>query len=194
MLTLAAPGRIEVEIRRSRFVAHAAPVTDVEATRSFLESVADPAATHNCWAWKIGSDYRSSDDGEPAGSAGRPILAAIEGRGLDQTMIVVTRYFGGIKLGIGGLVRAYTGSAARCIDAAGLIDVQPTREYLVEAGFNRTGELYAAIEAAGARKLEDLYHDGGISVRVEATAACVRRLRRLLSDATRGEGRVREAS
>src|SRR3546814_18000784 len=77
-----------------------------------------PDATHNCWAWRIGDDYRSNDDGEPAGTAGRPILAAIDGQGMDRVVVVVTRWFGGIKLGAGGLVRAYGGTAAECLRRA----------------------------------------------------------------------------
>ena len=80
--------------------------------------IADPTATHNCWAYRIGSEYRFSDDGEPAGTAGRPILAAIDGQGCDQVVVVVTRWYGGIKLGAGGLVRAYGGCAAECLRAA----------------------------------------------------------------------------
>ncbi len=72
---------------------------------AFLQQVAVTDATHNCWAYRHGQDYRSSDDGEPAGTAGRPILAAIDGQGFDRVMVVVTRWFG-IKLGAGGLVRA----------------------------------------------------------------------------------------
>ncbi len=119
MQTLSGPARFETEIKRSRFVAHAARVETLDETVAFYESVADHAATHNCWAWKLDQQYRFNDDGEPAGTAGKPILAAIEGKGLDHVMIVVTRYFGGIKLGAGGLVRAYSGAAARCIDQAG---------------------------------------------------------------------------
>ena len=124
MLTLAGPERIEIEIRRSRFVAHAARVDDPSETLAFHASVADPSATHNCWAWRIDQAYRFNDDGEPASTAGKPILSAIEGKGLEHVMVVVTRYFGGIKLGVGGLVRAYAGAAARCIDRAGVVEIQ----------------------------------------------------------------------
>ena len=112
--TLAGPATFELEAKRSRFLARAAPVESPEAALAFLHEVADPQATHNCWAYRIGADYRSSDDGEPGGSAGRPILAAIEGQGVDQVMVVVTRWYGGTNLGVGGLVRAYGGAAAEC--------------------------------------------------------------------------------
>ena len=104
--TLDAEATYTLEVKHSRFLVHAAPVATPAAALAYLASVADPAATHNCWAWRIGQEYRSSDDGEPSGTAGRPILAAIDGQGFDQVMAVVTRWYGGIKLGAGGLVRA----------------------------------------------------------------------------------------
>src|SRR3546814_3379804 len=77
------------------------PVEDADAALQALAEVSVPDATHNCWAWRIGDDYRSNDDGEPAGTAGRPILAAIDGQGMDRVVVVVTRWFGGLKLGAG---------------------------------------------------------------------------------------------
>src|SRR5210317_2254673 len=131
MQTLASTASIETEIKRSRFIAHAARVDSLADTLEFYESVADPSATHNCWAWRLDHQYRFNDDGEPASTAGKPILSAIEGKGLDHTMVVVTRYFGGIKLGVGGLVRAYSGSAARCIDQAGVTVIQPRTQCII---------------------------------------------------------------
>lgn len=105
----------EEMIRKSRFVAQAAAVDGTEAALAWLQRVSDPGASHNCWAWRIGSEYRFHDDGEPSGSAGKPILAAIDGQQFDRIVVVVARWFGGIKLGVGGLVRAYGGSAASCL-------------------------------------------------------------------------------
>src|SRR5690606_37193470 len=107
--TLARRATSVLEVKHSRFIANAAPVSSPAEALDYLSEVAVRDATHNCWAWRIGGDYRSSDDGEPAGTAGRPILAAIDGHGYDQVMVVVTRWYGGIKLGAGGLVRAYGG-------------------------------------------------------------------------------------
>ncbi|MEG0186965.1 MAG: YigZ family protein, partial [Stenotrophomonas sp.] len=94
--TLAAPASHELEIKHSRFLAQAAPISDAGAALAFIQSVSDVDATHNCWAYRHGNDYRSSDDGEPAGTAGRPILAAIDGQGYDRIAVVVTRWYGGI--------------------------------------------------------------------------------------------------
>ena len=91
--TLAAPAAHSTEVRHSRFLAQAAPATDVPAALAFLAAHSDGDATHNCWAYRIGAEYRSSDDGEPAGTAGRPILAAIDGQGFDQVVVVVTRWY-----------------------------------------------------------------------------------------------------
>lgn len=116
--TLAGPVEFEKEIRKSLFLARARPVENEEEAMAFIRRVSSPEATHNCWAWKIASRYRSDDDGEPGGTAGRPILQVIEAQGLDRVVVVVTRWFGGVKLGAGGLVRAYGGTAAECLRLA----------------------------------------------------------------------------
>lgn len=194
MKTLAAAATVEIEIKRSRFVAHAARVDSMADTLEFYESVADPAATHNCWAWKLDHRYRFNDDGEPASTAGKPIFAAIDGKGLDHAMVVVTRYYGGTKLGVGGLVRAYGGSAARCIDQAGIAEIQPRVICLVDAAFRWTGPVYTALEQAGARKLGEEYPDGGVRIRAELPESSLAGLRVRLQDATRGEATVRIVS
>ena len=107
MLTLDKNASFEETIKKSRFIGHAARVTSQAESLGFYESVIDPQATHNCWAWRINFKVRSSDDGEPSGTAGRPMLNVIERRDLENVMVVVTRYFGGIKLGTGGLVKVY---------------------------------------------------------------------------------------
>jgi uncharacterized YigZ family protein len=191
MLTLAGPERIEIEIRRSRFVAHASRVDSPSATLAFYQSVADPSATHNCWAWKIDQAYRFNDDGEPASTAGKPILSAIEGKGLEHAMVVVTRYFGGIKLGAGGLVRAYAGAAARCIDRAGTAEILSRLECDIAAGFRWTGEIYAVLEGFGACKLEETFGADGVCIRASVAAASFSDFRRTLRDATRGEAKIR---
>jgi len=194
MRTLCAPASVEVEIKRSRFIAHAARVDSLAETLSFYESVADPAATHNCWAWKLDYPYRFNDDGEPASTAGKPILSAIEGKGLEYAMVVVTRHFGGIKLGVGGLVRAYSGCAARCIDRAGILEIQPTVECTIEAGFTWTGQVYTAMEACEARKISEDYRDDGVRIRADIIESKFEKLQSLLGDMTRGEAKVRKSA
>lgn len=190
MKTIGAPASIETTIKRSRFVAHAARVDSQAETLEFYESVADPSATHNCWAWVLDHQYRFNDDGEPASTAGRPIHAAIEGKGLDHVMVIVTRYFGGTKLGVGGLVRAYGGSAARCLDQAGFIEILPTIERTITAGFEWTGQIYTALESCSAVKLSERFLDDGIHIRVQIPKHELARLKALLRDTTRGEAKL----
>src|SRR5690606_40120786 len=123
----------------------AAPVASPEAALAFVAEVADPGATHNCWAYRIGGLYRSSDDGEPAGTAGRPILAAIDGQGLDEVVVVVTRWYGGIKLGAGGLVRAYGGCAAECLRTAPRRTLIEYVHLRLAYPFEHTGAVHAAL-------------------------------------------------
>ncbi len=191
MLTLAGPASIEIEIKRSRFIAHTARVDRLAETLDFYESVCDHSASHNCWAWKLDHQYRFNDDGEPASTAGKPILSAIEGKKLDHTMVVVTRYFGGIKLGVGGLIRAYSGSAAKCIDRAGIVEIKPRIECLIKAGFSWTGQVYAALETCAASKLAEEFRDDGVEIRVGIEKGNYERLKSMLRDMTRGEATVR---
>ena len=192
MKTLREAASVEVEIKRSRFIAHAARVESLQATLDFYESVADPAATHNCWAWKLGHQYRFNDDGEPASSAGKPIFSAIEGKGVDNAMVVVTRHYGGIKLGVGGLIRAYGGTAARSLDSAGIIEVAPVVACSIEAPFRWTGQVYAALEQAGARKTGESFTADAVRIGAELPEARFPLLCTSLRDATRGEAVVRK--
>ncbi|CAI5514311.1 unnamed protein product, partial [Closterium sp. Naga37s-1] len=108
-----------------------------------LDEVKDPSASHNCWAYKISPAYRFNDDGEPGGTAGRPILAAIEGAGVDGVMVMVTRYYGGVKLGTGGLVRAYGGAAAGALREATLVPVLRKVALNIVAPVHHVGLLYS---------------------------------------------------
>lgn len=105
-------------IRKSRYVVLAGAVQSPAEALQFFDAHRIADATHNCWAYRIGSEYRFNDDGEPGGTAGRPILQAIEGQRCDHVAVLVVRWFGGIKLGPGGLIRAYGGTAAQCLRQA----------------------------------------------------------------------------
>jgi uncharacterized YigZ family protein len=190
--TLDAEATHALEVKHSRFLVHAAPVATPADALAYLASVADPAATHNCWAWRIGQDYRSSDDGEPAGTAGRPILAAIDGQGFDQVVAVVTRWYGGIKLGAGGLVRAYGGAAAECLRTAPRRALVALREVDVVAGFADIGALHAALAAHGAEKLDEHFTADGVRLRLQLPAGRVDALKAHLRDATRDRVQMTE--
>jgi len=192
MLTLGNSAVFETCIRKSRFVAHAAAVDSQQSSLEFYESVADPQATHNCWAWRIDYQVRSSDDGEPGGTAGRPILGVIEGRQLENVMVVVTRYFGGIKLGVGGLARAYSGTAAKCLDRARVIERHPEAEYLLTAGFEHAASVHGVLERFAAEKLAEQYDNQGIRLNIRCRQKDQNALSAALRDISRGQARMRK--
>lgn len=123
--TLTGLATYQEDIKKSRFLVLADTVQDPAAALQFFAAHSVVDATHNCWAYRIGNEYRFNDDGEPGGTAGRPILQAIEGQQCDRVAVLVVRWFGGVKLGPGGLIRAYGGTAAQCLrlaEKAELID------------------------------------------------------------------------
>ena len=189
MHTIAAAVTHEHEVRRSRFVAHAAPVASEAETVAFLESVADPSATHNGWAWRLDDGYRFNDDGEPAGTAGRPILSVLEGRDLQRVMVVVTRWYGGIKLGAGGLARAYAGTAARALDRARVHPVHPMVTGRLEAPFEDAGIVHRHLAQLGAKVVEERFESNGSRLVFEVRADRFAALENGLRDAS--SGRVR---
>ncbi len=134
--TLAHPVQFEEEIKKSRFQAIAVPVDSEQAVKEFLEENKDLTTTHQCWAWKIGHQVRFNDDGEPSGTAGRPILATIEGNELTNVLVLVNRWYGGIKLGTGGLVRAYGGCAGQCLKLAEKIELILKKQVSFHSQFN----------------------------------------------------------
>ena len=164
--TLAQPVRFELDIKHSRFLALACPADSPEAALAWLREVAVADATHNCWAYRIGQEYRSSDDGEPSGTAGRPILAAIDGQGFDQVMVVVIRWYGGIKLGAGGLVRAYGGTAAECLRTAARRELVSYSQARVSCPFQDIGLLHSTLDSLHADKLEEHFHADGLHLAI----------------------------
>lgn len=188
--TLAAAAERTLEVKHSRFRARAGPVATPEAAMAFLAQVVAPDATHHCWAYRIGDDYRSSDDGEPAGTAGRPILAAIDGQGLDQVMVVVARWYGGIKLGAGGLVRAYGGAAAECLRTAPRQRLIMMRELELHCAFDDIGVVHAALAAHGADKLAERFSSDGLQLRLALPADRIDAFKAWLRNATRDRIRI----
>jgi uncharacterized YigZ family protein len=189
--TLAERVQHDIEVKHSRFLALAAPVQTREQALEFLADVATADATHNCWAYRVGGLYRSSDDGEPAGPAGRPILAAIDGQGFDRVMVVVTRWYGGIKLGAGGLVRAYGGCAAECLRTAPREPLVDYRELHLSYPFEHTGAVHAALAQHGAEKLDERFDASGAHLHLRLPAERVEGLQAQLRDASRDQVQVR---
>ena len=187
LLTLAAPCSHEEEVKKSRFIARAAPVGDPAEVTTFLREVGDPRASHNCWAYRVGTRYRYSDDGEPSGTAGKPILGAIERQGLDRVMVVVTRFFGGIKLGAGGLVRAYMGVSAECLRRAPKKEIFPAVLILCEVGFEALGTVHGLIRHFRVDVLEEHYTERGVSMTLRTEERTASSFTRAIMNATRGE-------
>lgn len=189
-LTLAGAADLQQEIKKSRFLARAAPVDDADEALAFVARVSVREATHNCWAYRIGANYRFNDDGEPGGSAGRPILAAIEGQGLDRVVVVVTRWFGGIKLGVGGLVRAYGGCAAECLRLATKRPLVERVPVLVRCDFSTAANLYARLREFEAVKRGERASADGVELDLELPRERVAALTAFLRDLSRGRAIV----
>ena len=185
-LTLGAPGTYQEEIRKSRFLAQAAPVSSAAEAQAFIAAHSDASASHNCWAWQVGSQYRSSDDGEPGGTAGRPILAAIQSQDFDQVVVLVTRWYGGIQLGTGGLARAYGGSAAKCLQAGAQ---QPLLQRLNGHCHLRFAELpllKAQLSSLDGLLLDEHYDGDGARLQLAIPPAQLPALQQVLADLSRG--------
>jgi uncharacterized YigZ family protein len=139
----------EIIIQKSRFIGFIGRITSEEEAKSTIEAISKEhwKANHNCYAYVIGEDshiQKASDNGEPAGTAGVPILEVLKKKELRDTIIVVTRYFGGIKLGAGGLIRAYSKSASEAINASGIVERVPIKIFSVTVEY----PLYGSVENA----------------------------------------------
>lgn len=152
--TVNRPGIAEIVIKRSRFIGHAAPVETEEEAIQFVEEIRrkHAQATHNCYAYVVGERdqfQKQSDDGEPSGTAGKPILEVIKKRGLKNVAVVVTRYFGGIMLGAGGLVGAYTEGAVAGIEASEPVIRRLHQEVSIEADYTWHGKIEHELRTSG---------------------------------------------
>lgn len=179
------------EIKKSRFLAQAAPVQTPEQALAFVRQVSDPAATHNCWAYRIGQDYRFNDDGEPGGTAGRPILQAIEGQGIDRAVVVVTRWYGGIKLGAGGLVRAYGGTAAECLRHAERVPIVAMARLGLRCDFAELALLKARLRELDAEIAREDFGAEGVELEIQLPAHRVDEAQARVADISRGRHTAR---
>ncbi|MCL6601463.1 MAG: YigZ family protein [Paenibacillus sp.] len=162
--TVRSSGSLEVVIRKSRFIGHVMPVENEDEAVLFIEEIKKKHwnATHNCSAYTIGERdeiQRQSDDGEPSGTAGKPILEVIRNQGVKNVVIVVTRYFGGIMLGAGGLIRAYTDGAVLALEAGEVITRVLRREVFVEIDYTWLGKVENELRGRGIKTGETLFTD-----------------------------------
>ena len=191
MYTLDQTEHFEQEIRKSRFLAIACPVENEAEAKARLAELSDLSANHNCWAWRIGQAYRFSDDGEPSGTAGKPILQAIDGQALDRTLVVVTRWFGGILLGSGGLIRAYGGTAALCLRAASKTEYVERIALSVSLGFSDLALVKARIAAfPGLVMDEETFHETGARLAFRVPAEKADEIGRMIVDLTSGRAEI----
>ena len=174
--------RAEITVTNSRFIADAAPTPDIPAAKAFIAEVraAAPDASHHCFAYLVGYGASvtagMSDDGEPGGTAGRPMLAVLRGAGLGDVTVVVTRYFGGTLLGTGGLVRAYGDAVKAVLEALPRAERVELRDLFVRASYADYAAIRRALEAHGATvEAEDFATDVNIAARLpaDAYASCV---------------------
>lgn len=192
MFTITRTETFSQEIKKSRFLAIAAPVANEQAAKVFLSQHSDLAATHNCWAWRMGQNYRFSDDGEPGGTAGKPILQAIDGQQVDNVVVLVIRWFGGILLGSGGLMRAYGGTAASCLRLAEKTEVIPVIGFFLACDFSDHALLKARLTAVeNVAITQENFTATGVEITGLMPIAAQDDLSRLVTDITRGKTAIK---
>jgi len=181
-------------VKGSRFLAWARTVEDEASARGTVEQARAtfPDASHHCSAWRTGERLAADDDGEPGGTAGRPMLEVLLKRDLDHVVVVCVRWFGGTKLGAGGLVRAYGGTAAKALDAAGTRFVPDTRRGRVIVPYPRLDVVHRLLDGWPHLVKGDAdFAAGGAALPVELLADDVATLRTRLADVSAGEVELR---
>jgi uncharacterized YigZ family protein len=187
--TVAGRGQAALEIRGSEFLGHVAPATTVAEAEAFVEDVrAEYAdATHNVPAYRVRADplrERASDDGEPSGSAGKPALNVLAQEDIENAVAVVTRYYGGTKLGVGGLARAYARGVKEALEDAGTVERRPHERFSVEVTYDDSGTVRGILESSDAEFEAEYEATVAFAVRVPETAAPA--LRDRIKSATSG--------
>lgn len=188
--------RYEDKVKDSRFIATAAPINNEKEAQSFIAEIKKEFhdASHNCSAWRIGKGgslkYKFNDDGEPAGTAGRPIIKALENRDLSDICVVVTRYFGGTKLGTGGLARAYGQTAAELLKKCEIEKKYVTQTLEFTAGFDFVGVIHNVMDNFKVDLKESRYGDDVLFI-VEVRKTEYTAFRDKLTEATNGQVRFK---
>lgn len=183
-------GTAEYTVQRSRFIAATAAIKDEEAAQAFLQAIRKTHydARHHCYGWMFAGGLRkkSGDDGEPSGTAGAPILAAMERQGVTDGIIVVTRYFGGIKLGTGGLTRAYAHAAALGLAASALTELQTLRQIAVTVPYPRLGPLENWLQKNDVHIADKTYGET-VTLRLRLPAESAEATKAAITDLTAGQ-------
>lgn len=189
--SLSAAVQAELNIKKSRFIAIVAPVQDRDAAMRMVAQLREQhrTASHVCWALMAGGQSGMSDDGEPSGTAGRPMLEVLRHHDLDGVLAAVVRYYGGIKLGAGGLVRAYTDAVAAALKQAQLIEHVAMSNLVMRVPYADEARVRRWI-AQQEYVLVDANHDDAVLMRVQLPAADAERACGLLRDLTQGRAQV----
>ncbi|GAB6102033.1 YigZ family protein [Thermococcus atlanticus] len=195
--TLGGIGTAELIIKKSVFIGYASPAETEDDAKAFIAKIKahHSDATHNVSAYLIndGKNFavRYDDDGEPKGSAGKPVLKVIQNKGLTNVVVVVTRYFGGIKLGYGGLVKAYSDAASEAIENAGIVEVYETERFQVTFPYSLFHIVRETVENSGGRVVGEEYSEN-ITFTIETRKGEAGGLMELLTEKTRGKARLRK--
>ena len=191
-MTVSHDVQVKNTVKKSRFYSSVKEMGKEEEIKEFLKELKKkfPDASHHCWAYKIGINEQQtkqySDAGEPANSAGPPILQAIEHEGLTNVMVTVTRYFGGIKLGIGGLIRAYRESALQGLQSAGRVEKFALREFILHGiNYDELGPIIQAIESREGR-IANIKYDENITVITHLSESMQEWLNNMAKNASHG--------
>ncbi len=195
--TVSQLAQIELEEKKSRFIAICQPLTNEAEANAFVSGIrqAYPDATHHVYAWIIGGEtnlQRYSDDGEPQGTAGIPVLEVLRRSDIDQAGIVVTRYFGGTQLGTGGLARAYSRSAAMAMEAARPVEMHLCQHYRIVVGYSEIDRLRRLIVKAGLEEMGCRY-EADAALEVAVPLAAVQLFEQICADATNGSAQAEPA-
>lgn len=187
--SLQAPVGHEIEIKKSRFIARVEPVADRAQARAVVAALrsAHPGAAHVCWALLAGGQSAANDDGEPGGTAGRPMLEVLRHQQLEGVLATVVRYYGGIKLGAGGLVRAYTYAVAQALAGSVKVAHEPQLELCCQLPYALEGWLRRELQQAGAELLE-AEHGSVVTIRLRIAQIQADALRSRLDEG--GQGRL----
>lgn len=194
--TVKGQGEHEIVIQKSRFIAHVARVETEEDAQAFIQDIKKQHwnATHNCSAYLIGEHdqiQKANDDGEPSGTAGVPMLEVLKKRNLKDTVVVVTRYFGGIKLGAGGLIRAYSKSTSEGLNAVGIVERKLTVIMHVKVDYTWLGKLENELRSS-VYQIKEIHYADLVELEVYVAEADVEKFEEWITELTNGQAEISE--
>lgn len=183
----------ETIVKKSRFITSARKAASAADAKAFIKLVQEADASHNCWAYRIDDDtFRYSDDGEPSGTAGKPIFTAICSSDVQCVVVVVTRYFGGTKLGAGGLIRAYNSAAAQCLREAPKVIREVTQDFDISVKWANIGAVQGIVERL--ERLETVFNEEGCTITVRIPGEDAETFQKRIIDVCSGAVKIRTST